>query len=475
MNYLEKNELPGMLLCLDFEKAFDSLDWDFMFKVLGAFGFGEGFCKWIETLYRNIKSTVIVNGKTTKWFDVGRGCRQGDPISPYLFVLAVEVMAIMIRENKDITGITTSNKENKISQFADDTQLFNNGDRRSFEASMQTIDKFGKTSGLFLNADKTEAVWLGRMKNSKVTFAPHLKIIWNPEQFKILGVWFGHNLNGVVERNFTEKFREAREMMKIWMKRSLTPLGRIAILKSLILSKLTHLWIFLPNPPHHVMEQIQKICFYFVWKGTHDRIKRSIVTKPVKEGGLNVPNVTLYSKSLKLMWMRKLRTSKHAWTHVCHETFKFAKDIEKFGPSYLVRMSNSNTFWKDVFSAYHDFSLLTIPQNPSDVLGEPVFYNPKIKIEGKVITFKSWIERGVSNISHFLKGNGILYTHFEFNQKFGIHTNFLTYASVLASITAFLKKVGVILNDNVATGIPLPLKIICSCVKGKKTNLRNVL
>jgi hypothetical protein len=468
MQYLEDKNQPGMLLSLDFEKAFDSLDWEFMFKVLRAFGFGEDFCHWIETFYKNTKSTVIVNGRTTPWLDISRGCRQGDPISPYLFVLAVEILAIMIRENKDIKGIVTNNKENKISQFADDTQLFNRGDCKSFEESIQVVNRFGKASGLFLNEDKTEAIWLGSLKNSKVTFAPHLKMVWNPEQFKILGIWFGHNIQDIVEINFLGRIKEARELMKIWLKRTITPLGRIAILKSLILSKLTQLWMFLPNPPHHVLEQIQKLCYYFVWKGNHDRIKRATVTKTVKCGGLNVPNVFLYSKVLKLMWLRKLKHSKHNWRNVCIEMYDFAEQIERYGSSYLVRNSNNNKFWNDVFSAYHDLDVLTIPKTSAEVLIEPVFFNPKIKVSGKVITFKSWINNGVSNISHFLDDSGKFYDFLTFSEKYGVQTNFLTYGSVVLAVKSFMEKSDIQIHDNTITDFPSALNIVYFCIKNKK-------
>ena len=69
-----------MLLCLDFEKAFDSLVLKFMTKALKAFGFIEDICRWIATFYRKINSTVIVNGQTSSWFSIERGCRQGDPV-----------------------------------------------------------------------------------------------------------------------------------------------------------------------------------------------------------------------------------------------------------------------------------------------------------------------------------------------------------------------------------------------------------
>ena len=113
IDHLNFKNLPGLLLCIDFEKAFDSLDWNFTFKVLEAYGFRNGIRQWIKTFSCNIKSTVLINGQPTKWFCVERGCRQGDPLSPYLFILCAEILAVMIRENNNISGI----KINGIEQF----------------------------------------------------------------------------------------------------------------------------------------------------------------------------------------------------------------------------------------------------------------------------------------------------------------------------------------------------------------------
>ena len=206
INYLNSKNLPGMLLCLDFEKTFDSLDWKFMTKALKAFGFGEDICRWIATFYRKINSTVIVNGQTSSWFSIERGCWQGDPVSHYLFVLCVEILATMIRENVDIKGICINEVEHKISQFADDAQLMNNGDKMSFEKSLDTIEKYGRVSGLFLNTDKTQAIWLGSKRRSQIKYMPHLKIVWNPSQFKILGVWFTQDLKDCGKKKITKRF-----------------------------------------------------------------------------------------------------------------------------------------------------------------------------------------------------------------------------------------------------------------------------
>ena len=91
----ENSNIPGLLLLIDFEKAFDSLAWSFIFEVLK-----------IQTYYTNIKSCVFVNGKPSSWFNVQRGWRQGYPLSPYIFVICAEILAILIRQNDKYVVLT---------------------------------------------------------------------------------------------------------------------------------------------------------------------------------------------------------------------------------------------------------------------------------------------------------------------------------------------------------------------------------
>ena len=116
---------------------------------------------------------------------------------------------------------------------------------------------------------------------------------------------FTNNVVNCVQLNYLKKLEEIRRLMEIWMKRCITPLGRIAILKSLILSKLIHLWILLPNPPSNFIDNVQKMCFVFVWRDKQDQIKRNTAQNHIKQGGLGVPNLNLFMKSLKLSWIRK--------------------------------------------------------------------------------------------------------------------------------------------------------------------------
>ena len=102
MEYTKTFNIPGISLFIDFEKAFDSLEWNFMFKCLEIFGFGQSLVRWVETFYSNVSSCIINNGSFSANFELSRGVRQGDPLSPYLFVIAIETLAAAIQTSTNI-------------------------------------------------------------------------------------------------------------------------------------------------------------------------------------------------------------------------------------------------------------------------------------------------------------------------------------------------------------------------------------
>ena len=114
MEYLKADNLPGILINIDFEKAFDSVDWTFLKLVLSKFNFGDSLIKWIDMFYTNISSCIMNNGLTSSYFQLHRGVRQGDPLSPYLFILCAEILASSIRQNQQIKGIPLETDELKL-------------------------------------------------------------------------------------------------------------------------------------------------------------------------------------------------------------------------------------------------------------------------------------------------------------------------------------------------------------------------
>ena len=148
LNFTGAKNIPALLLFLDFEKAFDSLNWPFIQKTFKHFNFGSSMINWVKTFYDNIESCVQNNGWSSNFFQPERGVRQGCPLSPYLFILCVEVLAEKIRNTKDIKGIFIHQNEIKISQYADDTTLILDGSKKSMTLSLQVLERFRTVSSL---------------------------------------------------------------------------------------------------------------------------------------------------------------------------------------------------------------------------------------------------------------------------------------------------------------------------------------
>ena len=165
LDFTKEQKIPGILVALDFRKAFDSLEWPFIMKILDAFNFGSSIKRWISTFYTNVESAVLNNGYTTNWFKPSKGVRQGCPLSPYLFILSAELMSIKLRYDPGVKGINVFGNELKLSQFADDTNLFC-ADLISVEKALNIVNDFGRIAGLQLNIKKTKAIWLGKWANN---------------------------------------------------------------------------------------------------------------------------------------------------------------------------------------------------------------------------------------------------------------------------------------------------------------------
>ena len=153
MEYTKKHDLHGLMIFIDFEKAFDSLNWNYMHKCLDAFNFGPTLNSWVHVFYNDISSCIMNGGFTSGHFNVTNGAGQGDPLSPYLFILALETLATAIRSEANVEWISAYGKKQKIVLYADDiTAMLPN--IKSAKALFTLLKKFENSSGLKVNSEK---------------------------------------------------------------------------------------------------------------------------------------------------------------------------------------------------------------------------------------------------------------------------------------------------------------------------------
>ena len=160
MESTKRKNIPGLLLLIDFEKAFDSISHSYIQKCLKYWGFKSSLRQWVNLFYTNITSSILYNGHCSDSFQIGRGVRQGDPLSPYLFILVAECLGAAIKKDEKVKGLVIFGTEYLISQYADDTTLFLDGSEESLLRVLKILEEFGNCSGLKINTSKTEAIWI---------------------------------------------------------------------------------------------------------------------------------------------------------------------------------------------------------------------------------------------------------------------------------------------------------------------------
>ena len=226
----------GIILQLDFEKAFDSIEWEFMFEVLRKVNLGDQFISYVKCCYTDIYSCINNNGFTTKWFELGRGVRQGCPLSCLLFILCVEIMSNQIRNNRNIKGIFINGVEHKIKQFADDCTCMVK-DVPSIYSLIESIKGFSLCSGLKLNAEKSLILFLGPWRNRSIKLG-NMKI--EKSTLQLLGVEIGRDERIKDKKNFSDRLLNIRKCLQLYSNRNMSICGRNLVAKKMGISKIIH-------------------------------------------------------------------------------------------------------------------------------------------------------------------------------------------------------------------------------------------
>ena len=270
----EQFNIDGLILLVDFEKAFDSLSWDFIRKTLANFNFGENFTKWITLFQEKSNSRVILNGHLSQPFPLHRCCHQGDHISPYLFILCSEYLTLAFKHTNTIEGITIHNKEHRISQYADDTSAFLKATEQNLKNSLKIMDWFYRKSGLKINYSKTKVIRLGPIRETDRRFCRENNLEW-VSTFTALGIEYNTlDMANITELNILLKIDSMKKLIQLWMGRNITPVGRITVFKSLVLSKIIHLLQSLPSPNQTTMSSIEKLALDFIWRNKRHQVSK---------------------------------------------------------------------------------------------------------------------------------------------------------------------------------------------------------
>ena len=430
MFYTKENKLSGLLLAIDFEKAFDSLDWTFLNKVLSAFNFGQSFIKWVNTFYSNIQSCVMNNGFSSVHFDVMRGVRQGDPLSPYLFIIALETLAIYVRGSDEIKGINLRDEhEVKLTAFADDMTTFLKDDQ-SADNLMKLLKDFGVCSGLKLNKSKLEACYLGTSSTTDFNINVDIK-----DCIEILGIFFSYNRKEAAKLNFVSILDSLKKKLNLWKWRNLTVLGRVQIVKTFAISKFLYRASQLPLC-NEIIKSANKIIYDFIWKGK-DKVKRRALINKIENGGLKMIPLESLIQAQKMSFFKRYVDPEYVadWKLVLDALLK------PVGGPYLLKCNFSlgdlpikvSPFYDECLTLWSRFNT-TMPDQVEDILNEIVWNNKNILVNKKSCYYLDLVEIGIHRICDMVKADGSFYTWSDLQLKGLQSKNFLFWNGFIDAI-----------------------------------------
>eukprot|EP00253_Pinus_taeda_P035656 PITA_35656 len=308
---LHSRKIPGMLLQLDLSKAYDKVSWTYLEAILKAFGFSQPWIKWVLELIKSTRYSILVNGTPSKPFKPTRGIRQGDPLSPFLFVILMEGLSRLITKKKDegqIRGLQPirSCPATTHQQFVDDTMLHGTPTVKEAKAYKNILHLFSKASGMEINFSKSTIFFF----NTHLAVQAHLS--------RLLGFRIGslpsRYLGGPLtlkpwQKVHWEKILASLERRcKHWTNRVLNFTGRLVLTKAILQAIPQYMLSILPAPKG-VLDQIRCIQRAFLWSGANEKKKWSLVAwkklcRPKNRGGLNLvdPHTTNRICGAKIWW-----------------------------------------------------------------------------------------------------------------------------------------------------------------------------
>uniref|UniRef100_A0A803K361 Reverse transcriptase domain-containing protein n=1 Tax=Xenopus tropicalis TaxID=8364 RepID=A0A803K361_XENTR len=300
-----QNSGTRVVVALDTEKAFDTVYWPYLWEVLQWFGLGPRFVGWIRALYARPQAKIMVAGMLSTVIYLKRGTRQGCPLSPLLFSLAIEPLAIQIRESKEIIGLQLGDLEEKVSLYADDMLLYLADPKNSLQALIRVLTNFGKHSGLKVNYDKSLVFPIDNLPQSILCSITQLNTV---SEFRYLGIQIHKELKRYEQLNISPVLARLKEKTLVWQNLPLSVPGKINLLKMVFLPKFLYVFHNAPVvPPKTFFKALDSVIRGFIWSGERPRMSFQTLQAPLTGGGLALPNFEKYFLASQLVYV-------HWWT-----------------------------------------------------------------------------------------------------------------------------------------------------------------
>ena len=317
---LHTKNRDGIILKIDFEKAYDKVKWPFLQQTLRMKGFSSKWCRWIECMVTGGSVGIKVNDDVGPYFQTKRGLRQGDPMSPILFNIVADMLTLLIKRakaNDQIRGVIPHLVEDGLSilQYADDTIIFIDHDLEQAKNLKLLLCAFEQLSGLKINFHKSEIFCFGAAKEMKDTYTSLFGCNAGEYPFRYLGIPMHHRqLLNSEWRKIEERFEKK---LSCWKAKYLSYGGRLVLLNS-VLSSLPLFMMSFFEIPKGVLKNLDKFRSRFLWQGSSDKhkyrlVKWDILCRPKDQGGLGIVNLQLQNKCLLAKWLVNLLNTDGMW------------------------------------------------------------------------------------------------------------------------------------------------------------------
>ncbi|CAN0872181.1 LINE-1 retrotransposable element ORF2 protein [Linum grandiflorum] len=315
---------PRLVIKLDIEKAYDHVNWNCLLQILNRMGFSVKWCRWIHECISSPAFSVLVNGEASGFFQNSRGLRQGDSLSPFLFILVMDILSKIVgslRETNDIEGFYM-NERDRVGEvthllYADDTILFCDASLLQVQKVLAGLIVFQVITGLKVNLDKCRISAVGDVPEIQ-DLADVLSCGVDNFPGSYLGLPRGSRAVNVVLWN--PVVTRVHRRLETWKARHLSFGGRLVLIKS-ILSNLPIYFMSIFRAPVSIIKAIEKIHNNFLWTGMADTKKFHMVSwdnvkVPKERGGLGILDLRCMNKALLGKWLWRFGVQREAWWRI---------------------------------------------------------------------------------------------------------------------------------------------------------------